>query len=643
MTNLGFIKVAAMSPRVVVADPEKNMKSAFDFIMRAKGEQAQIIVLPELHLSGYTCGDLFNQDTLIEECEKALSSLLLKTKSIKSFIVIGMPIRVSGKLYNSAVAFQSGQILGVVPKKHLANDSECYEKRWFVSGRGCAQPTIHLCDRQVPFGDIIFELSNDVRVGIEIGEDLLVPVSPSALMALGGANVMLNLSASNELVTKNDFRHELILQQSAKLICAYIYAGAGVGESSTDLVFSGACIIAENGKTIAQSKRFEQKGSSAFGVIDVQKLSALRRVSYFNDNYEDCSPTVSFQRVKAILPYITESAIDREYNAHPFVPSDEIQRNKRCREIIAIQASGLAKRLSHTGIKKAIVGISGGLDSTLALLVIDETMKILDLPKKNIICVTMPGFGTTARTKNNAIELVECVGAQLKEISIEQACIGHMKDIGHDMKVQDITYENVQARERTQILMDLANKENALLVGTGDLSELALGWCTYNADHMSMYSVNCGVPKTLIRYLIEFVSNYSEPKMKKVLEAVIETPVSPELLPPDKNGEITQKTEEKLGPYEVHDFFLYHFFRFGSKPEKILFMAERAFNDKYTIHQLRLWLCVFIKRFFSQQFKRSCLPDGPKVGTVNLSPRGDWRMPSDASFSAWLSDLDIKE
>ncbi len=642
MTKLGFVKIAALSPRVVVAGPDINIKSALEAINRAKDEQAQIIVLPELHISAYTCGDLFFQETLISDCEKALEWLLEKTKNVKAFTVIGLPVKVRDRLFNCAAAIQSGEILGVVPKSYLPNYNEYYEKRWFVSGRGCGIDSITLCGREVPFGNLIFELSEDVRVGIEICEDLWVSVPPSSLMTLEGANIILNPSASNEIVTKNDYRHELIAQQSAKSICGYAYASAGIGESTTDLVYSGACTIAENGVSIAEGKRFSRDGSFIYGCVDVQKLAALRRQSSFFDNADESLPQFRCRTIKAELANLFVSGINREFNPYPFVPADETQRSKRCREVIAIQATGLAKRLNHIGLKKTIIGLSGGLDSTLAFMVTSEAMHMLGLPMKNIICVTMPGFGTTKNTKNNAVELAKCIGAELMEISIEAACTRHMKDINHDIKVHDTTYENVQARERTQILMDLANKEGALLVGTGDMSELALGWCTYNADHMSMYGVNCGVPKTLVRHLVEFIAGSSDAATARILKSVLETPISPELLPPDEDGNIVQKTEEQLGPYEVHDFFLYHFMRYGSSPDKIIMMAERAFNGKYTTEQLKGWLTVFIKRFFSQQFKRSCLPDGPKVGSVSLSPRGDWRMPSDADCDAWIIEWGLK-
>lgn len=642
MTRFGFVKVAALSPRVSVAGPEKNIKRALESIVRAKDEQAQIMVLPELYISGYTCGDLFNQDTLICDCEKALEWLISKTKTVKALIAIGLPVRVRDKLFNCAAVIQSGKLLGVVPKSFIPNYSEYYEKRWFESGIGCGVESISLCGSEVPFGSLIFQMAKDVRVGIEICEDLWVPVPPSSLMALNGANIILNLSASSEMVTKNDYRHELILQQSAKCICGYVYACAGVGESTTDLVFSGACSIAENGVSVTEGKRFCQEGSSIYGCIDVKMLSAIRRSSSFFDNVHGFNLNTQFRYINADLPHLLVSAINREFNPHPFVPSDERQRSKRCREIIAIQATGLAKRMTYVGSKKAILGLSGGLDSTLALLVTTEAMNLQGLPMKNILCVTMPGFGTTKNTKNNATELAKCIGTQLIEINIEAACIQHMKDIGHDIKVHDTTYENVQARERTQILMDLANKEGALLVGTGDLSELALGWCTYNGDHMSMYAVNSGVPKTLVQHLVSFVADSSDSKTSRILQSILKTPISPELLPPGENGEIGQKTEEYLGPYEVHDFFLYYFMRYGSSPDKIILMAERAFQGKYTKEQLKNWLAIFMKRFFSQQFKRSCLPDGPKVGSVSLSPRGDWRMPSDAECNEWIIEWGLK-
>ena len=487
----------------------------------------------------------------------------------------------------------------------------------------------------MPFGTMLFCADNGAAVGIEVCEDMWVPVSPGAVLALGGANILVNISASDEMVTKNEFRRNLIEQTSARCYCGYVYSSAGVGESTTDLVFSGACTVAENGGILAENERFERDGSAVCACIDIKKLEALRRNSEFYDNAARYAER-DMRRVAITLPTLKEDDMDRAFDAHPFVPSDENVRRARCAEIFNIQAAGLAKRIEHIGLKKAVIGISGGLDSALALLVADRAFDLLRLPKENIICITMPGFGTTKRTKSSAVTLTECIGAELRDIDIVPACTQHMRDIGHDMSILDVTYENVQARERTQILMDTANKEGALLVGTGDLSELALGWCTYNADHMSMYGVNCSVPKTLVRYLVSFVADERGGELGEVLREILATPVSPELLPPDSSGKIAQKTEDTLGPYEVHDFFLYHFQRFGASPDKLMFMACRAFDGVYSREQLEKWLRLFLKRFFSQQFKRSCIPDGPKVGSVSLSPRGDWRMPSDAHAEAWL-------
>ncbi len=635
MTDFGFVKTAAICPRVTVGAADKNVDALVPLIRQAASTGAQIIALPELCLTGYTCSDLFSQDRLIESAENALCRLLDECSDISALVTVGLPVRVRGRLFNCAAAFQCGKLLGVVPKSYLPNYNEFYEKRHFASGFDCPCDNVILCGEEVPFGSMLFCADNGAVIGIEVCEDMWVPVSPGTVLALSGANILINISASDEMVTKNDFRLSLIEQTSARCYCGYVYSSAGVGESTTDLVFSGACTVAENGAVLAENSRFERNGSLITACIDIKKLEALRRNSEFYDNaalYADDS----VRRINITLPKLKESDIDRKFDAHPFVPSDEKVRKARCAEIFNIQAAALAKRMEHIGLKKALVGISGGLDSALALLVADKAFDLLGLPKKNIICITMPGFGTTKRTKSSAVTLTECIGAELREIDIVPACTQHMQDIGHDMSVLDVTYENVQARERTQILMDTANKDGALLVGTGDLSELALGWCTYNADHMSMYGVNCSVPKTLVRYLVSFVADERGGALGEVLREILATPVSPELLPPDKQGKIVQKTEDTLGPYEVHDFFLYHFQRFGTTPEKILFMACRAFDKVYTPEQLESWLRLFIRRFFSQQFKRSCIPDGPKVGSVSLSPRGDWRMPSDADCAEWL-------
>ncbi|MBQ2775839.1 MAG: NAD(+) synthase [Clostridia bacterium] len=635
MLNFGFVKTAAVSPRVTVANPDKNVDKMIEVIEKAAQTGAQVIALPELCISGYSCGDLFSQDRLIEACEKALKKLLLKTADIAALCVVGMPVRACSRLYNCAVVFQSGKLLGVVPKSFLPNYNEYDEKRHFESGLTAVCKSVCLCGEEVPFGDMLFCAQNGAVIGVEVCEDMWMPISPGSVLALSGANIIVNLSASDETVTKNNFRKSLVEQFSAQCYCGYVYSSAGVGESTTDLVFSGACMISEYGAILAENERFERDGSFVTACIDVKKLDALRRDSEFYDNATRFVKS-DIHRVSVTLPELYEEQMDRSFNAHPFVPSDEKERNERCREILNIQSAALAKRMEHIGVKKAILGISGGLDSALALLVADRTMELLGLPKSNIICVTMPGFGTTKRTKSSAVKLTECIGAELREVDIVPACTQHMQDIGHDMNMLDVTYENVQARERTQILMDMANNDGAILVGTGDLSELALGWCTYNADHMSMYSVNCSVPKTLIRYIIDYVAKQKGGELGEVLADILATPVSPELLPPDKEGKIAQKTEDTLGPYEVHDFFLYNFQRFGTSPDKIFFMACRAFEGVYEKEQIAAWLKLFIKRFFSQQFKRSCIPDGPKVGSVSLSPRGDWRMPSDADSSVWL-------
>ncbi len=635
MLNFGFVKTAAVSPRVTVANPDKNVDKIIEAIDKVAQTGAQVIALPELCVSGYSCADLFSQDRLIEACEKALQKLLLKTADVNALCIVGMPVRACSRLYNCAVVFQSGKVLGVVPKSFLPNYNEYDEKRHFESGLTAVCKSVCLCGAEVPFGDMLFCAQNGAVIGVEVCEDMWMPISPGSILALSGANIIVNLSASNEMVTKNNFRKSLVEQFSAQCYCGYVYSSAGVGESTTDLVFSGACMIAEYGAVLAENERFERDGSFVTACIDVKKLDALRRDSEFYDNATRFVKN-EMHRVAVTLPELGDEQMDRRFNALPFVPSDEKERIERCKEILNIQSAALAKRMEHIGVKKAILGISGGLDSALALLVADRTADLLGLPKSNIICVTMPGFGTTKRTKSSAVKLTECIGAELREIDIVPACIQHMQDIGHDMNLLDVTYENVQARERTQILMDMANKEGALLIGTGDLSELALGWCTYNADHMSMYSVNCSVPKSLIRYIIDYVAKDRGGELGEVLEAILSTPVSPELLPPDKEGKIAQKTEDTLGPYEVHDFFLYNFQRFGMSPDKILFMACRAFDGVYDKEQITCWLRLFIKRFFSQQFKRSCVPDGPKVGSVSLSPRGDWRMPSDADSSAWL-------
>lgn len=630
----GFIKIAAVSPAVTVGNVEKNCNEIINMLEKARNQRVQIAVFPELSLCGYTCGDLFHQKALIDACYSGIMKICEYSKAFNGYIAVGSPIKYNGKLYNCAVMINNGKVLGIVPKTYIPNYNEYYELRWFESGKGVSG-VVNLSDNQTAIIDsgLIFSVNEDTKIGIEICEDLWAPCPPSIALAQQGANIILNLSASNEAVTKNDYRKSLVKQQSARLFCAYAYASAGVGESTTDLVFSGACTVAENGSLLAEGQRFSLDGTMAVADIDIDKLNAMRQLQ----NTFTCDNSGNTVLADKELPFLEEAYIERNFDPNPFVPSDDRERDERCREILAIQSSGLAKRMLHTKTQKLVLGISGGLDSTLALLVAVRTTEMLKIPNENIICITMPGFGTTDLTYSNACALVKSLGATLKEINIKDACIQHFKDIGHDAEIHDVTYENTQARERTQILMDYANKVGGLLVGTGDLSELALGWCTYNGDHMSMYGVNASVPKTLVRHLVRNIADNSGRETAEILYSVLDTPVSPELLPPDKDGKIEQKTEDTLGPYEVHDFYLYHFLRFGTKPEKLLFMAKKAFRGTYDEERLRKWLEIFIKRFFNSQFKRSCLPDGPKIGSVSLSPRGDWRMPSDASYEEWLN------
>ena len=631
----GFIKIAAVCPKVTVANPIKNVQGILEDVKKAHQNAAQIIVLPELSISSASCGDLFLQDRLIEKCYEALSQLLSCTKDIDALIFAGIPVRVYGRLYNCAAAIMSGELLGIVPKSYITEKGDNAQKRFFTSGIEKIADTVRILNKEVPFGKIIFCDKSGAKIAVEIGDDMNVPVTPSAISALNGANIIVNLSAQNELVSKNEYRLRNIEQLSAKLSCAYAYANAGVHESTTDYVFSGACTICENGKILADSERFSRDGSCAYACVDIKNLEALRNKSEFYDNavyYKD----KDIKYIDISLAPLSEDKLDRQFNSHPFISQDEKQSYNDAEEILNIQACALAKRMEHTHTEKLILGISGGLDSALALLVADRALDMLKLPKKNLICITLPGFGTTGHTKSSALKITDCIGAEEIEINIVPACTQHMHDIGHDMNILDVTYQNVQARERTQILMDIANHEGALLVGTGDLSELALGWCTYNADQMSMYSVNCCVPKTLVRQLCAHEAKKCGGDLGEVLMAIVNTPISPELLPPDKNGKIEQKTEDTLGPYEVHDFIIYHFLRFNSDPEKIRFMLKRAFKGEYKEEELDKWFTLFIKRFFSQQFKRTCSPDGPKVGTVGLSPRGSLVMPSDADCSAWL-------
>ncbi|MBC5628388.1 NAD(+) synthase [Clostridium sp. NSJ-6] len=633
---MDFIKVGAACPKTKVADIAYNIENIYTCIEDAKKQNIKFLVFPELSVTSYTCGDLFLNSSLLRASLDGLESIAKNSINKDMLIAVGAPLLYNNVLYNCAYLIFEGDILGIVPKSYIPNYSEFYEKRWFTQGVNITDQKVNLSfQKDIPFGTNLIFNAGDYKFGVEICEDLWVTIPPSSYLSLAGANIIGNLSASNELVSKKDYRKSLISNQSARCISSYIYSSAGVHESTTDLLFSGHLIIAENGSTLEENSRFQRDNEIISSCIDIFKLNSERLK---NLSFRDSSSFLS-QSFKYIDFTFKDTKINkfaRYIDKHPFVPSNIHERDERCKEIFNIQSSALAKRLEHVGLKKAVIGISGGLDSTLALLVIAKTFKLLGIDNKNIITITMPGFGTTDRTYNNALTLCKELNCDLREINIVEASLQHFKDIGHDKDIHDVTYENVQARERTQILMDLANKEGGLLIGTGDLSELALGWCTYNGDHMSMYSVNPSIPKTLVRYLVKYVAeNESNKDVSETLLDILDTPVSPELLPKDSEGNISQKTEDIVGPYELHDFFLYHFIKHGSSKERILFLAENAFKSDYSKEEIQKWLDKFIYRFFTQQFKRSALPDGPKVGTISLSPRGDWRMPSDASFASF--------
>ena len=629
----GFIKVAAATPKIKVADPAYNTEEILKIIDETEKNGASILVFSELTISGYTCGDLFLQQPLLTECKNQLLRIVKATENKSMLVVVGCPIVIKQKLYNCAVVISDGSILGIVPKTHLPNYSEFYELRHFTSGEGLEEDLwfgeefgyVNVAVNQLFKCKEIPELV----VACEICEDLWVPLPPSTYHAMAGATVICNPSASVETTTKESYRRSLVSNQSARLLAAYIYADAGEGESTQDVVYSGHHLICENGSVLAEAKRFTNE--IIYADIDVQKLAAERRkmTSFPGGQTDDYFEQEFSLEVK-------ENKITRTFPKAPFVPDNQDERDKRCDEILSLQSMGLKKRLEHTNCKHAVVGISGGLDSTLAVLVTARAFDLLDIPRENLICVTMPCFGTTDRTYQNAVSLIKELGATLKEVRIEKAVRQHFADIGHDENNHDVTYENSQARERTQILMDMANQYNGMVIGTGDMSELALGWATYNGDHMSMYAVNCSVPKTLVRYLVLYYAETTEnKKLSEVLMDVLDTPVSPELLPP-VDGVISQKTEDLVGPYELHDFFLYYMLRFGFPKAKLYRMAKLTFDGVYDDETITKWLDKFYWRFFSQQFKRSCLPDGPKVGSVAVSPRGDLRMPSDASPTAWL-------
>ena len=640
----GFITVAAAIPSVKVADCDYNEKQLESLIAQAEGKGVEIIVFPELCITGYTCQDLFGQQLLLEEAEKAVLKLLDFTRSLDIIAIVGLPVVCGDLLLNCAAVIQKGDLLSLIPKTYLPNYSEFYEKRWFASAQD-------LDDTDLPFAGktmhvsaepTLFRTCDGVHFGVEICEDVWAPAPPSNHLALSGAELIFNLSASDELIGKHDYLKSVLAQQSARTMTGYVYSGCGYGESTQDVVYGGNAMIYENGKLLVEADRFSMEPQMMITQIDVEKLRTERRT---NSTYVNAQHSYSAKIINAHGIQPRDFQLIREIDAHPFIPKTADMKQS-CEEIFSIQVMGLAKRIEHTHSKKVIVGISGGLDSTLALLVCVKTFDKLKMDRKGIVGVTMPGFGTTDRTYNNAINLMKSLGITLMEISIAKAVTQHFKDIGHDAAVHDVTYENSQARERTQILMDLSNQLGGLVVGTGDLSELALGWATYNGDHMSMYGVNASVPKTLIQYLVRYVAEVErkekdDKKTYEILMDVVDTPISPELIPADENGNIKQKTEDLVGPYELHDFFLYYFLRFGFRPQKIFLLAQHAFKGSYDDETIKKWLTTFLRRFFAQQFKRSCLPDGPKVGSVSLSPRGDWRMPTDASSAMWLKECEM--
>ena len=650
VTDYGMVRVAAVVPQVNVADVEGNVAHLIESVDQAVGMGASIVATPELCVTGYTCGDLFGNDLLLDAAEQALVDLNEHYRNTSVMIALGAPLRCNGHLFNCAVILNHGE-MWVVPKTYIPNYKEFYEKRWFTSSNITAiagRDSIVVGGEEVPFGTHqIFEAGR-ARVAVEVCEDLWVPAPPSSIAAINGANVIVNLSASNELIGKHTYLMDLIKHQSARCIAAYVYASCGFGESTTDLVFGGNAVIAENGKVLAQGERFTTRGQLSVADIDIAALDNERRINgSFADSMVQFGTPFEHIALEVNGPLDYESQeLKRPVRRLPFVPAEDDRLNARCEEIVSIQTEGLMRRLDFTGIPTMVVGVSGGLDSTLALLVGVRAFDRMGRDRKDIHAITMPGFGTTDRTYTNACAMVKALGVTLHEISIAAAVTQHFKDIGHDAANHDVTYENSQARERTQILMDFSNKVNGLVLGTGDLSELALGWATYNGDHISMYNVNVSIPKTLVRHLVRWFAaslddgSEAGKQIHDTLVDVLDTPISPELTPAAQDGTILQVTEDIVGPYELHDFFLYHMLRYGYAPDKLYLLARKAFNGVYDNATIRKWLRTFVKRFFSQQFKRSCLPDGPKVGNVSLSPRGDWRMPSDASARLWLAQCD---
>ena len=650
----GFYRFASVSPVLKVADTAYNTEEIIRSAKIAASNGAAFVVFPELCITGYTCSDLFHQELLLQNSTRSLLKIAGALKESDAVIAVGLPLRIFGRLYNCAAFVQCGKVIAITPKIHLPNQREFYEKRHFSSGRDLlcgvsGEAGVPLCcfiegAGQVPITNYIAVkgAGSEVHIGVELCEDLWTPAPPSGKLALAGANVIVNLSASDALVGKRDYRRNLVMNQSARCMAAYVYASAGVHESTTDMVFSGHLMIAENGSMLAESNPFSRETEIVYADVDVERLN-MQRLS--EGSFQDFDSRAIIARAASLDGLRACDALQYRFvSPTPFVPGSTETRDVSCTEIFNIQCAGLAKRLEASHSKRAVIGLSGGLDSTLALLVVAETFKLLNRPAKEILALTMPGFGTTKRTRNNAVELAKLLGVELCTVDIQKACLQHFADIGHDPQKLDVTYENVQARERTQILMDIANSEGGIVIGTGDLSEIALGWSTYNADQMSMYAVNCDIPKTLVRHIVSWYADRSAhlescengAALASVLRDILDTPVSPELLPADSSGQIAQKTECILGAYEIHDFFLYHFAKYGATPEKLRYLAKYSFKDQHTDEEIDKALAVFIRRFFTQQFKRSCIPDGPKVGTISLSPRADWRMPSDSSFSDWV-------
>ncbi len=649
-----FYKTAAAVPDLKVADVVYNKNKIIEKIDEAAKEGVNLIAFPEMSLTGYTCGDLFFQKSLQDKCKSAVKELIAVSSIVDMVIIFGAPLVINHQMYNAAYVLYKGSLKGISVKTFLPNYNEFYEKRWFSSALDLDVNKVTLSvvsdiedvkdDYEIPVGnDLVYSINNDFKFGIEICEDMWAPVTPSSWLAMAGAELIVNISASNDLIGKREYRKNLIISKSSALLCDYLYVSAGSGESSTDLVFSGNSMIAEYGKLLKENYDIADNNYLLISDIDLGRIRADRvKSKTYKDTYRVYGNDKNIRTInfKSFGESFGSDAKDYEIDAHPFIPSGERKRLDRCMSIFAMQVGGLIKRLSVTGTKM-VVGVSGGMDSTLTLLVCAQALKKLGKPMTDLTGITMPAFGTTDRTYNNAVVLMETLGITVKEIPIKEACLVHYKDIGHDTEIKDITYENVQARERTQVLMDYANKIGAIVVGTGDLSELALGWCTYNGDQMSMYGVNASIPKTLVKWLIDSVIKEGIfPESSEVLKDIIDTPISPELLPPDENGNIAQKTEESVGPYELHDFFLYYMMRFGYSPSKVYFLAKKAFMDTYEPMTILKWMKMFYKRFFSQQFKRSCMPDGVKVGSVALSPRGDWRMPSDASAAIWMQEIE---